>query len=206
MINLMKMTKMLRFGLLLGAVFAVTYLPSTAQAQCAADPTGETPIGVVTKSNAKGPSLSGVLIVEFLNANGLTANGARISVRLRRGPTVLGFFALIPEYGCSDDHSFACDPDASPDPCVGEGLGTCQANLFDTETPQDTQEELLAALRDPVLGDFFPDECGPEGDLCPEVEAVLKRIEEFVIFDDFAVGGTSQFLIADIVVSTTKPL
>jgi hypothetical protein len=165
--------RMFRFGLLLGAVFAILNLPSTAQAQCAADPDG-TPIGVVDNPSARGPSLGGVLVVEFLNSDGFESHGARVSVRLRRGNVLQAFFVRVPD-----------------------------SVVFSIETPQETQEILLAALRDAVLGGFFPDECGQAGDQCPGVDAVLKKIEEFVVFDD---GVTSQFLIADVVVAATESL
>jgi hypothetical protein len=175
---MMNLINVFRFGLLLGAVFAVTHLPSAAWAQCGADPEGN-PIGVVSRPDAKGPSLTGVGMIEFLDSDGLEAHGARVLVRLRRSNTMLAFFARIPD-----------------------------SVTFNIETPEDTQEELFAALRGPVLAAFFPDECGadPEVDLCPDVGLVFKRIEEFAVTDDVAAGGSSQFVISDIVVATTEPL
>jgi hypothetical protein len=274
--------RILRFEVLVGLVFAVTFLPSAAWAPCGASATGETLLGPLTIPGARGPSLEGVGVLEFLNrdlacleCDSLTgwcpteiSRGARITARLRRGNTTRAFFALIPKHGCSGDHSKACtptgyacdwdpsvacqpseyvcdedplracDPDAIPDPCVdgcGDGecvenppvspcvdtqhpegecvaststcedqdLGSCQVNLFNIETPEVTQEEIFAALREQVLKAFFEDECGSEGDQCPGAELVFKKIEEVEILDD---GVTSQFVIGDVVVATTEPL
>jgi hypothetical protein len=202
---MMSWMKIIRFGALVGAVFAVIYMPSAAWAPSAAGaPTGEPPLGVVTKSGS-GPRLQGVGLVEFLNADNpeKTARGARISVRLRLKKEMYAFFALIPEYGCSADFLFACDP--TDDACPGSGLGICEANLFQGLGGQEeTQEMLIAALREAVLAEFFEDECGEGGDMCPDVDLVFREIEEYALFDDKPFDGTSLFVIADITVQTTQ--
>jgi hypothetical protein len=199
----MKQTQL--FGFLLGGLAAVVLLaPAPSSAQCGADPT-QSPIGVETKSDAKGPSLSGVLIVEFLDSDGFTSTAARVVARLRRGNQLATFYAQR--------------LDVTPP--------------FNFETPSATQAILTDMLRGPVLGTFFedvcsadgslcpdPEECGPDGSLCPEecgpdgslctpVGVVLKRLEEFGLTDDLAYRPgplASQIMVTDVVMSTTEPL
>lgn len=170
-------SRSLRFLLATIAAAGVIGLAAGASAQSGADPTGAAVIGVVEKKDAKGPSLSGVIFVEFLNSDGFTAEGARVLARLRRGSQLEAFYTEIPD-----------------------------TVIFDAATPSLTQQILLDALHDPVLGRFFPDTCDPDGSLCSDVEIVLKRAEEFVVTDDLPFGGTSQLVMGNIVVSSTEPL
>lgn len=144
-----------RIGIAAAFCLAVGFA-STATAQSAADPTGEPPIGIETKSDAKGPSLVGVLHVALLNSTGTRADAAEVTIRLRRGPLLQAFFQ----------------------PLNGP-------IFFDTDAEKaQLQDDLLAAFRDEVLGFFYSDECGRLGDQCPNVDIVLKKAEEFQLASD----------------------
>ena len=159
--------------LLLATAF-LTSLATASFAQSAADPTGEPPIGIEEKSGAKGPSLTGVLAVKLIGSNGLEADGAEVVVRLRRGSLLLSFFAEI-------DHDVFFDTD---------------------EEKAQLQDDVLAAVRNQVLGGFFQDQCGRLGTGCPLVDLVLKQADEFGLSSD----ATNQYVIMDVTLATTKPL
>jgi hypothetical protein len=157
-------------ALLLGAA-------TTSLAQSANDPTGEAPIGIEEKSDAKGPSLTGVLVVEFANSDGVSADGARITVRLRRGSMVATFFGILA--GPLD---------------------------FETEEQRAMLQDAILNqpdLREGVLGTFFPGDCGSLGDQCPTVALLLKKADEFGLTDD---GVSNQIVILDVTVATSVPL
>lgn len=152
-------------------------LAGTAWAQSAADPTGEPPIGIEEKSGAKGPALAGVLAVKLINVNIVEADAAEAVVRLRRGSTLDTFFAAL------------------------DG-----PILFETdEEKAQLQADLLDALRDQILGSFFPETCGALGDQCPQIDIVLKQADEFGLADDGAANG-NQYVIMDVTVATSEPL
>jgi len=164
------------FTLVAGTALLMT-AATTSQAQSANDPTGEPPIGIEEKSEAKGPSLTGVLSAEFLDSTGISASSARIVVRLRRGSMLATVFGEL------------------PGPLV-----------FDTDeekTQLQTDILNLPALREGILGNFFPGDCGNAGDMCPTVELLLKKADEFGLTDD---GVANQIVIMDVTVATSVPL
>jgi hypothetical protein len=129
---------------------------STASAQSAADPTGTPPIGIESKSAAKGPGLAGVLTVKLLNATATTASSAEMVLRLRRGSLLNMFF------------------------------GTLAGPLeFETEQQKAAlQDDVLDAFREDVLGGFFADECDRQGTGCEEVDILLKKADEYAQTND----------------------
>jgi hypothetical protein len=129
---------------------------TTSSAQSAADPTGEAPIGIESKKEAKGPSLAGVLSVTLVNSNGVQADSATMVLRLRRGSLLKAFYAAL------------------PGPLFFE---------TDLEKAQ-PQEDVLIAFHDTVLGFFFTDGCGTLGTGCPTVQLLLKQADEFGLTDD----------------------
>jgi len=147
----------LRHGLAALAATVLTLgLATTSSAQSAADPTGEAPIGIESKSAAKGPSLAGVLSVKLVNSNGVRADSAEMVLRVRRGSLLKAFYAALPG-----------------------------PLLFDTEAEKaQLQDDVLGAFRNAVLGFFFSDECGPLGTACPNVDVLLKQADEFGLTDD----------------------
>lgn len=159
---------------LVSAAVLVSGVATESLAQSAADPTGEPPIGIEEKSGAKGPSLSGVLALKLVNSDGLSADRGELVVRLRRGSLLLSFFADV------DGPLF-----------------------FDTE-PQKAQlqADVLAAVREQILGGFFSDECGRTGTGCPQVGLVLKQADEFGLASD----ASNQYVVMDVTVATTEPL
>jgi hypothetical protein len=123
----------------------------TASAQSAADPTGTPPIGIESKSVAKGPSLAGVLTVKLLNATAISASSGEMVIRLRRGSQLNTFFASL----------------AGP-------------LVFETEQQKaDLQDDVLDAFREKVLGGFFADDCNRLGTGCEDVDIVLKKADEY---------------------------
>jgi len=179
-----------RHGIAALAALALTLgFATTSAAQSFADPNGEAPIGIDPKSDAKGPSLSGVLSLELVESNGLCAESAQMVVRLRRGPTILTFYATL----------------AGP-------------LFFETdEEKSQLQDAVLEAFRDDVLGGFFRDECGRFGTECPDVGLLLKKAEEFGLTNDGVAQPptgacnsitevANQFVILDVVVATSEPL
>ena len=129
---------------------------TTSSAQSAADPTGEAPIGIESKSAAKGPSLAGVLSVKLVNSDGVRADSAELVVRLRRGSLLKAFHAPLPG-----------------------------PLFFDTDAEKaQLQADVLGAFRNAVLGFFFADGCGQLGTNCPNVELLLKQADEFGLTDD----------------------
>lgn len=158
-------------------VFALALAaPAASWSASAADPTGTAPIGIEEKPDAKGPKLTGVLHIELVNSDGVSADRARMTARLRRGSLVHTFFVVL------------------------EGPLS-----FDDEDPEEVvafQADVLEAFRPAVLGAFFADSCGASGLLCPSVGLVLKNAEEFGLDSDV----DNQFVMLDVVISTTRPL
>jgi len=146
----------LRHMAVLAAALLATGFATTASAQSAADPSGEAPIGIETKSDAKGPALAGVLGVKLINSNGLRADSAEMVLRVRRGSTLATFYSAL-----------------------GGPL------FFDTDTEKAMlQRDILSAFRDAILGSFFSKDCGRLGDTCPNVSLLLKKADEFGLTDD----------------------
>jgi len=131
-------------------------LATPVWAQSAADPTGTAPIGIESKSDAKGPALAGVLVVKLVNSNGSMADSADMVLRLRRGSMLQTFFASL--------------------------AGPIE---FETDEQKAVlQDDVLDAFREDVLGGFFSDDCGRFGTGCPDVDIVLKKADEFGLTDD----------------------
>ncbi len=142
--------------LLISVVTLVFGLAGTAAAQSAADPTGTPPIGIESKSDAKGPGLAGVLTVKLLNATATSASSAEMVLRLRRGSQLNMFFASL--------------------------AGPLQ---FETEQQKaELQDDVLDAFREDVLGGFFSDECNRQGTGCEGVDILLKKADEYAQTND----------------------
>ena len=172
---LSKMTTRRILGVLL-ALGLASGAATTSWAQSAADPNGEPPIGIEEKAGAKGPGLVGVLSIRLIGSTGLRADAADIVVRLRRGSALETFFAHLPG-----------------------------PLFFDTDVEKEEFQEALLSLtdlREPILGEFFSDDCGALGDGCPLVDLVLKQVDEFGLTDD----GANQHVVMNVTLATSEPL
>jgi hypothetical protein len=137
------------------ALVVLAGFTSLASAQSAADPNGQTPLGVEEKSGAKGPALAGVIVLELINVSETNdqADSARVVVRLRRGSHLETIFKVVPGplfFGTSTE------------------LAAFQATV-------------LGAFRNTVLFLFFDNDCGNAGDDCV---LVLKQADEFGLTSD----------------------
>lgn len=169
------------FRTTLAALVALAGFTSVGWAQSAADPTGEAPLGIEEKSEAKGPAFTGVLLVELVNVHQVEdpqfpsdlideADFARLVTRLRRGSTLQTFYAEI--------------------------AGPLQVNTEDEKAA--FQEEVLAAFRNQVLDAFNDGDCWKTEDDCV---LVLKQAGEFGLTAD---TNDNQFAIMDVTVSLAE--
>lgn len=137
------------------ALVALAGFTSLASAQSAADPNGQTPLGLEEKSGSRGPQLVGVINLELVNVSETNdqADSARVVVRLRRGSHLETLFKDVP------GPLFFGTP---------EELSAFQATV-------------LGAFRNTVLFLFFDNDCGNAGDGCV---LVLKQADEFGLTSD----------------------